>query len=182
MHRIGPTERIARLRIAIDPGAIWNCPGFQCPTVEQDAEQNALLKAILFTPWSCTNPMTCGNFITYKCLLSNGTHPDANLTSAGSDGTPPPPACSYTFKRAWRLRSAEIHVLADRAQCRCMAARKRLVLADTTLFADMKEPKAEIENGEEIWRLLVKFYRTRLRRSAPGHGVRQILAFAGLPC
>ena len=25
--------------------------GFQCPTVEQDAEQNALLKAILFTPW-----------------------------------------------------------------------------------------------------------------------------------
>ena len=26
--------------------------GFQCPTVEQDAEQNALLKAILFTPWS----------------------------------------------------------------------------------------------------------------------------------
>ena len=35
--------------------------GFQCPTVEQDAEQNALLKAILFSPWACTGPMTCGN-------------------------------------------------------------------------------------------------------------------------
>ena len=110
-----------------------NCPGFQCPTVEQDAEQNALLKAILFTPWSCTNPMTCGNVITYKSLLSNGTHQDANLASAGSGGAPQP-ACSHTFKRAWKLRSAEIHVLADRALCRCMAARKRLVLADTTLF------------------------------------------------
>ena len=94
--------------------------GFQCPTIEQDAEQNALLKTILFTPWSCTDPMTCGNVITYKSLLSNGSHPDA----AGSDGASPHTACSYTFQRAWKLRSAEIHVLADRAQCRCMAARQ----------------------------------------------------------
>ena len=35
--------------------------GFHCPTVVQDAEQNALLKTILFSPWSCTDPMTCGS-------------------------------------------------------------------------------------------------------------------------
>ena len=50
--------------------------GFQCPTVEQDPEQNALLKAILFTPWSCTNPMTCGSVLNFKNLLSNNDHPD----------------------------------------------------------------------------------------------------------
>ena len=37
--------------------------GFQFPTVEQDAEQNALVKAILFTPWSCTDAMTCGSVL-----------------------------------------------------------------------------------------------------------------------
>ena len=42
--------------------------GFQCPTVEQDAEQNALLKAILFSPWACTDPMTCGNVLNLSLI------------------------------------------------------------------------------------------------------------------
>jgi len=46
--------------------------GFQCPTVEQDAEQNALLKAILFTPWACPDPLSCGNVLRFRGLLSNG--------------------------------------------------------------------------------------------------------------
>ena len=109
--------------------------GFQCPTVEQDAEQNALFKAILFAPWSCTNPMTCGNVIAYRGLLSDGNHPEGG---APQPAPPPldetyasPPARAYIFKRAWKLRSIEILMLAERAECRCMASRKRLVLADT---------------------------------------------------
>ena len=63
-----------------------------------------------------------------------------------------------------------------------MAARKRLALADTTLFADMKEPTALIEESEQVRHALVTFYLTHLRRTPPGHGVRIILAFMDLPC
>ena len=35
--------------------------GFQCPSWEQDAEQNALLKHILFTPRKCDGAMDCGS-------------------------------------------------------------------------------------------------------------------------
>ena len=46
--------------------------GFQCPTVLQDPEQNALLKALLFTPFACTDPMACGNVLNFRNTLSNG--------------------------------------------------------------------------------------------------------------
>ena len=45
--------------------------GFQCPTVHQDAEQNALLKALLFTPFCCTTPMTCGSVLNFRHMLSS---------------------------------------------------------------------------------------------------------------
>ena len=87
------------------------------------------------------------------------------------------PPCSaqtrtHTFRQAWKLRRSEILVLAQRADCRCLASRKKLVLADTTLFADIKEPKSAIEDGEQVRELLMTFYTTRLRRSPPSHGVR----------
>ena len=63
-----------------------------------------------------------------------------------------------------------------------MAARKRLVLADTTLFADMKEPKALIEESEEVRRILMMLFATRLRRTPPGHALRIILVFMDLQC
>ena len=91
-------------------------------------------------------------------------------------------ACTHTFRRAWQLRSSELHVLAHRADCRCLASRKKLVLVDTTLFADIKEPKSAIEDGEQVRELLMSFYTTRLRRSPPAHGVRTILAFLDKPC
>ena len=147
--------------------------GFQCPTVEQGAEQNALCKAILFSPWRCTQPVMCGKVITYSGLMANDDPPKGSVLQ---------PAGGYTFQRAWRLRSSEILTLAERAQCRCMAARKRLVLADTTLFANMKEPKSQIEEGEKVRNILVMLYLKRLQRSPPGHAVRTILAFLGLPC
>ena len=93
-----------------------------------------------------------------------------------------PPPMPFTFKRAWKLRCSEILTLAERAESRRMAARKRLVLADTTLFADMKEPKKQLEESEQVRSILVTLYKTDVRRSAPGHGIRLILAFMDLPC
>ncbi|MCP4201017.1 MAG: hypothetical protein GY769_03695, partial [bacterium] len=122
--------------------------GFQCPTVDQDPEQNALLKAILFTPWSCTNAVDCGSVMNFRHLLSNGCGPedvagdaaqlaelagDASRLAASSSSSssklgrasgiiaisPRVPQRAYTFHRAWRLRHSEIHVLAGRADCRC---------------------------------------------------------------
>ena len=195
--------------------------GFQCPTVEQDPEQNALLKAILFTPWSCTDPMTCGSVLNYKGLLSNNNHPD--MTAAASSERPAssswrrgacqpatsssgsgaasqlpttspsarkPRQCIHEIRRAWVLRRSEIIVLAGRADCRCSAARKKLVLADTTTFAEVKETPPDdntddnrsLHTGEEVKEVLMALCRTRLFRSPPTHAIRLILAFLGMPC
>ena len=45
--------------------------GFQCPTWQQDAEQNALLKHILFTPWMCDGALNCGSVHKFSHMLSN---------------------------------------------------------------------------------------------------------------
>ncbi|MCP4003312.1 MAG: hypothetical protein GY725_03870, partial [bacterium] len=185
--------------------------GFQCPTVVQDPEQNALLKAILFTPWSCTNAVDCGSVMNFRHLLSNGCGPedvagdaaqlaelagDASRLAASSSSSssklgrasgiitvsPRVPQRAYTFHRAWRLRHSEIHVLAGRADCRCAAARKRLVLADTTVFAENKEPRAEIQHGEATKDMLRNFCSHRLQRTMAAQATRLILSFLGLPC
>ncbi len=65
--------------------------GFQCPTVEKDAEQNALFKALVFTPWSCTDPVQCGSVMNFCHFLSNANSPaeitgDASQLAASSSG------------------------------------------------------------------------------------------------
>ena len=55
-------------------------------------------------------------------------------------------------------------------------------MADTTLFAEMKEPKSEIDGGDEVKDFLMTLFTRRLKRSTPAHGVRTILAFLGMPC
>ena len=47
--------------VTLHSASVPTIDGFQCPTVHQDAEQNALLKALLFTPFCCADPMTCGS-------------------------------------------------------------------------------------------------------------------------
>ena len=140
---------------------------FQCPTWVQDPEQNSLFKAILFTPWACKGAHDCGSVCQYSHLLRDCSHP-----------IPRP----FTFERAWRLRCAETHVLAARADSRRRLARKRLVLADTTLFSALKEPWANLEEGELVLLSLAHFARSQLARRLPAEAERRILAFSDLRC
>ena len=140
----------------------------------------------MFTPWSCTDPLQCSNCKNFRHLLSNAPNAadgDAPQLVASSSSSS---ACcgrqrAYTFQRAWRLRRSELHVLADRADARRTAAPKWLVHADTTIFAEQKEPLREIETGEETKSLLRKFCRHHLQRTMPAQGMRLILAYLGLP-
>ena len=72
-------------------------------------------------------------------------------------------------------------MLAQRADDRSRASRKKLVMADTTLCANMKEPKRDIEEGEWIREFLMRRF-LELNRRPPGHGMRIILEFLQLPC
>ena len=141
--------------------------GFQCPTWVQDPEQNSLSKALLFTPWACEGPLACGSVCQYRRLLRDCSRPAPR---------------SYMFERAWRLRCAEIHVLAARADGRCRHARKRLVLADTTLFSEVKEPRADLDKGELVLLSLEQFARSQLARRMPAEAARRILVFSDLCC
>ena len=76
-------------------------------------------------------------------------------------------ARKYIFERAWRLRCSELHVLAQRADSRCHAAKKKLVLADTTLFAERKEPQHAIQEGEATKNLLRVVTIRKLQRTMP---------------
>ena len=116
--------------------------GFQCPSVEQDAEQNALLKALLFTPWSCTDAQKCGcvsNFGHFLCNAGTAAERAADLRRGAAGDAPqlakapaphgaPAPPRKYSFQRAWRLRRSELDVLAARADARRAASRKWLIL------------------------------------------------------
>ena len=148
--------------VRLDNMDVPTIDGFQCPTWTQDAEQNCLLKALLFTPWRCRDALTCGTCKNFSHMLSNCTCEDHSAAQPVVTVTPsrlPPgydnaqpvvrslPERKHTFERAWRLRCSELHVLARRAEARSQASRKMLVLADSTLFATIKEPAKEIKDG-----------------------------------
>ena len=78
----------------------------------------------------------------------------------------------FTFLRAWRLRRSEIHVLADRADGRRAAARKLLVLADSTAFAERQEPASDIEGGGLLRALLRHLCRRFFQRTMSAEGTR----------
>ncbi len=163
--------------------------GFQCPTVQQDAEQNALLKALLFTPFACEDPVSCGSVLNMRSLLSHGARRVPSVSSApraaarGGRASQPAETCArYSFQRAWRLRHSELLVLAARADARSEASRKALVLADTVLFAERKEPFSEIQRGEDTVLALRTFCRQRLHRRLGAEPLRLVLAFLDQPC
>ena len=155
-----PHYPLARLHVQVvqlDRMDVPTIDGFQCPTWTQDSEQNALLKSLLFTPWACQGPLHCGCVSKFAHLLSDSSCKAGPggaaqpACDAGPGGAAQPAAQrdrKFTFERAWRLRCSEIHVLAERAEARSHAAKKFLVLADTILFAKIKEPKPELDRAQ----------------------------------
>ena len=163
--------------------------GFHCPTWEQNPEDNSCLKALLFTPWQCLDPMTCGSCGNFAHMLSNNStgfvaSRGAPQPSSASGSAQPACAasCKFTFQRAWRLRCSEIHVLAARADTRCGASRKKLVLADTTRFSTIKEPAGDIQQGDNLRVLLERHTCRLLQRRLPLHASQTILSLCGCIC
>ena len=113
--------------------------GFQCPTWAQDPEQNSMFKAMLFTPWSCRDALTCGCVSKFAHMLSDDNRSGRGAGAAGKR--------NFTFQHAWRQRQSVIHILAERAEARGRAARKHLVLADATIFSQIKEPRGSLKVG-----------------------------------
>ena len=161
--------------------------GFQCPSWEQDSEQNSLLKHILFNPWCCNNAMDCGSHKKFTHFLSNGDAPQ--IGAADPDTIPPPPPSTgarrprrrYTLARAWRLRRAEILVAADRAEERQQAAQKYLTLADSTFWSSRAAEKEDLDTGHEMALCLLQWHRNKCRTLA-AEPLRRILAFADHVC
>ena len=58
--------------------------GFQCPTAGNDPEQNSLLKALLFTPWQCTDARIRGGMVVpgLECFVRPPPSPLAPLPPA----------------------------------------------------------------------------------------------------
>ena len=124
---------------------------------------------ILCFPWRCTEPHKCNCTSKFTQLLSNGDchGPDSSVRR-------------FTFERSWRLRWCEVKVLAARADAKSDAARKKLVLADTVLFAELKEPKDEIEAGEAVKAHLRQYVKVALQRTMSATALQCILSFADL--
>ena len=73
-------------------------------------------------------------------------------------------------------------MLAERADHKSHAAMKKLTLADTTLFAERKEPRANVEQGDEIKKIIGHAVHLSLRRSMPAEASRLILSFSDHLC
>jgi hypothetical protein len=119
-----PLSRTYAQEVILHNISVPTIDGFQCPTWTEDAEQNSLLKALLFTPWRCLDPLTCGTCENFKHMLSNCTCKvygavQPVVVPRGAAHPAPSSVRKFTFERAWRLRCSELHVLAQRADARC---------------------------------------------------------------
>ena len=183
-------EQLLRIRADIP-----TIDGFQCPTMAQDPEQNALLKALLFTPWVCQSPMECGSVKKFHHLLSNCTCKAQNyspeelrtcealLTTCDSQPSDTQARGrqvhrAFTFARAWRLRHSEILLLADRSTEKSHAAKKILTLRDTTLCRRRSQPAQQVQEGDQLCSMLKTYAKQTLHRTMPAEAMRRLLAFA----
>ena len=104
-------------------------------------------------------------------------------TSSGSRSEDPKGI--FTFERAWRVRCSEVHVLASRAENRSRIAKKKLVMADTIMFSELKKPvdtEEDFVSGQWIRSFLQKLVCKELKRRMPTEPLRIVLQFCGVPC
>jgi len=105
--------------------AIPRIHGLQCPTLAQDAEGNAMMKAILFGLVECEGPGFCNHIGRFGAILGPGPSP-CPAHKAGVQ--------LLTFESFWRAHRARLEILANEAQQRSDNAKRIPVLRDTTLF------------------------------------------------
>ena len=103
--------------------AIPRLCNFRCPSVFEDSEANALSKGLLFRPVNCPGPGFCNHVQRFFPLL--GLSPQGHET--------PLPGGTVSFEAAWKVENARIQRLASKADELENAARRILVLQDTTL-------------------------------------------------
>ena len=95
------------------------------PTMAQDPEGNAMMKAICFGLVECQGPRFCNHIGRFSAILG----PVPGPRPADNAGVQ-----LRTFESFWRARRARLEILANEAQRRSDNAKRIPVLRDTTLF------------------------------------------------
>ena len=103
----------------------------QCPSVmENDGEQHAAFKAMLFTPVRCPGPGACADPMMYAGLFMQ-THGD--VAQAADGGVTQPAKARWSAKPGWKATLADLRVSARRGRCQSDEAQRLPVLFDTPL-------------------------------------------------
>ena len=105
--------------------------GAPCPRREQNAgEDYACWMATLFTPIRCSGPGWCADPL--QCCATLGIEDPADASSGAGEPAAPGQR-PHSFVPAWRVRRAQMQVLASYALAKCDAAKRIPVFMDTTL-------------------------------------------------
>lgn len=97
---------------------------FKCPSMAENAEENAMMKSILLTPITCPGKDFCHHVCRFNPILGFAAMPAADL-----------PKCRRpTFQSGWRTRWRRVELEAAASDQKEEIAGKISVLRDTTLF------------------------------------------------
>ena len=114
------------------PRTVPRLVGSACPRSDaRDGEDYACWMATLFTPLRCPGRGGCADPLQCSTALVEKTMPSKQSSGAKESATHQ--RTSHSFAVAWRLRRAEIQVLARRGRAKSDAAKRIPVVMDTTL-------------------------------------------------
>ena len=160
-----PHYALARLycQVLTWPASLPVMEALRCPSpAHGDGEENAIYKSILGSLTACKSPDTCSDPLLFASFFAR---------------TPLGMSC----REQWKLRRAELEVLAKRGKEKTQRARRLPCLADTTLLRTWRDEK----DGVSQPLLLACLTRQQLWRQKLGlvlptwEGT--ICAFAGMP-
>lgn len=149
--------------------------GPQCLRSDVGAgEDNALYKAVFFSPMHCMGADECANPLICRQVIFPSTDEDKNKGRA------------KRFAPAWKARRAEIEILADRA-ARKQAMSKRIgVIHDSTLFKAVPIGKSAATEQVFEQRMLQILFKQLVfdgmpRMTNAEHVLEQLLLFCDIP-
>ena len=102
--------------------AIPRLCNFNCPSLESNAEDNGMMKGLLFVPVSCPGEGMCHDVCRFNPLLGLEACHLGKLKGRA------------LFEMSWRVHNCKLQQAAEEADDLESAAGKLLVLKDTTLF------------------------------------------------